>query len=239
MRLLVVGDTHGDPDTVRKAYGVAVGHEVDYFVQVGDFGYWEHTASGRSFLDRCSNLAVSTGIPLVFLDGNHENHPLLWDTYVGSAKTPEGFWTVRPGLHYAPRAMRWVWGAKSFLAVGGAYSIDKSVRTPGSSWWATEEISVDEMDAARKGGKVDILLTHDAPLSVDPFEGRSVMVFPETRANRAKVDSIVEAVRPEILIHGHFHIRYSDVYVHRDAFETRIEGLAADGDAGSNFLMEV
>ncbi len=236
MKILAVGDTHGDSLTVRAALDEAEGR-ADWVVQVGDFGYWEHTREGVRFLDTCNTFAAEAEVPIVFLDGNHENHPLLWERYSESDKTPEGFWTIRPNVFYAPRGHRWVWDTRRFLALGGAYSIDRYWRKLGDSYWLTEEITNEEADNAAAGGPVDVMFTHDAPLSVHPTANAEKNLFPETSANRAKIEKVVEATRPSLLVHGHWHVRYSDTFEHRDGYTTRVEGLAADGRPGTTLWL--
>jgi len=178
-------------------------------------------------------------VPILFLDGNHENHPLLWEKYADSPKTPEGFWQIRDHLYYAPRGLTWNWGAKKCLALGGAVSIDRCARTPGYSWWATEEISQEEEDKSKAVGKVDILFAHDCPISVDPFQNRKVKIYPETEANRRRLERVVEATHPDLLIHGHYHIRYTSTFEHRDGTLTTVDGLAADGEPGTTLLIDL
>lgn len=237
--ILAVGDTHGDVLTVRNALFEAAAGGDSWLFQVGDFGYWEHTRRGIQFLDDVEVFAARYGVPVVFIDGNHENHPMLWDRYRDSDKTPEGFWTIRPHLFYAPRGHRWTWGDKSFLALGGAYSIDRDWRKLGDSYWLTEEITPEEADLACEGGQVDVMFTHDAPMSVSPYGSAPRMMFPETEANRRKIERVVETVRPSLLVHGHWHHRYSDTFTHRDGFETKIEGLSADGRPGTTLRLEI
>lgn len=235
--ILACGDTHGGLLAVHAALAEAKAGTADWLVQVGDFGYWEHSRHGVEFLDACSLFATRDGVPLVFLDGNHENHPLLWERYADSDKTAEGFWTIRPNVYYAPRGHRWTWGDKRFLALGGAYSIDRQWRTLGSSYWLTEEISDEDEALAKEGGTVDVVFSHDAPISVDPLRGRS-LVFPETEPTRRRLERVVEATRPDLLVHGHWHVRYSDTFTHRDGFTTRIEGLNADGKPGTTLWLK-
>jgi hypothetical protein len=89
MRTLLKGDTHGSELEFRYAFEIAKRYECNNILSLGDFGYWEHTASGIHFLDTLSALAEQYGIDIEFLCGNHENHPLLWHRYMGWNR--EGF----------------------------------------------------------------------------------------------------------------------------------------------------
>lgn len=192
-KILLAGDTHGDLHQMKYLYGKAVDHEVDAIVVLGDFGYWEHQASGFYFLNWISETAIRRNIPTYFVDGNHENHTLLRYRYMGITPergvteqlqnqvnvihektrpwTPtqnlEGFWAIRNGLWYIPRSTVWVWNNIRFAALGGAFSVDINWRKPGTSWWPEEMIEPDEVEALREVGKVDVFLSHDCPEEVD------------------------------------------------------------------------
>jgi Icc-related predicted phosphoesterase len=50
MRVLFVGDVHGNTEFMAAAIERARIEGVDTIVQVGDFGYWPHTKLGTKFL---------------------------------------------------------------------------------------------------------------------------------------------------------------------------------------------
>jgi calcineurin-like phosphoesterase family protein len=233
MRVLLLGDTHGNDRFFKLACHTAIEQGCDTVFQLGDFGYWEHYPQGVQYLEYCSAVLSVLNLRCIFLDGNHENHPLLWAKYGPAARehtvSPEGFWRVRERLHYAPRGHRWSWEGIRFLALGGAYSIDEKMRTPGKSWWATELITDREVEVASAGGKVDVMLSHDAPWGVSipslerAIERHGAEVYPLSRQNREQVSRVVDVVQPHWLIHGHYHDRYTDHYQ-----STGIVGLGAD-----------
>lgn len=194
--ILLAGDTHGNLRFIRYLFERAQQHEADLIFQLGDFGYWEHDPDGVAYIDAIESIAVETGIPFYFLDGNHDNHPLLWTKY--TEEDDEGFIIVRPHIRYSPRGHHWTWNGKRFCSLGGAYSIDidwrrveyQDVRSvivnawPGLSkeeydekcrpyeqWWDTEMITDEQAQLAQAGGPIDILLSHDTGTDVDiPFE---------------------------------------------------------------------
>lgn len=130
--VLAAGDIHGDAGHARLLAQEAVRQGVDGIVQLGDFGFWEHHPDGAKFLDHCARLAEKTGKPWWWVDGNHEAHTTLRQRYgPGGPRhevTPEGFWTIRPGVFYIPRGNRWVWNDVRLMGLGGAYSVDKPWR---------------------------------------------------------------------------------------------------------------
>lgn len=229
-RILVAGDTHGQLGWCKWLSKRASANDCATILQVGDFGYWEHKGHGRAFLDDLSTWLVARDQLLVWVDGNHENHPMLWEKYPPG---PDGFCEVRPHILYAPRGHRWEWGGRTFVAVGGAFSIDKGRRTPGESWWATETLDDLEVTEACAGGKVDVVVAHDCPWGVDVAPDDPNTFYknghPESQENRFRLLEVVRATRPELLIHGHYHVRYSS-YLEQSGHHTLIEGFGRDGD---------
>jgi Icc-related predicted phosphoesterase len=236
MRVFVLGDTHGREDAIDLSVRVAKTEGCDLIIQVGDFGYWPHLPSGKAFMTFVEETCAKYGVTLWWLDGNHENHDLLEvlvDEHGYDAPIE-----LSPHVIYLPRSCRWTWDDVSFMALGGAYSIDKARRTPHVSWWPGETITAGDVERAIAGGPVDVLLTHDAPLGVTPWAERASIdrrkdLWPESKANREALTAVFDAVKPSLLVHGHYHRRYTD-----HIGETRIEGLAADGDPGSAIVLD-
>jgi len=228
MNVLVLGDTHGDGEWFNFACKVAKASEADTILQLGDMGFWEHTGSGNLFLNQCERSLEENDLDCIWIDGNHENHTLLRKRYGpgGMLHEPKGnLWKIRERLHHAPRGARFYLGGRSFLACGGAYSIDKAYRTEGSSWWSEEEITWNDVDAC--GTDVtDVLLSHDAPLC-GAHRGKAV---PQTERNRTKLQKVVDNTNPRLVVHGHYHVRYTEEVENR--FMT-IVGLGCDGSTGS------
>lgn len=243
MRALLVGDAHGNNKFMSAVIlKHAIRNDVDVIFQLGDFGYWEHFHDGVDYLDRTEKKLAQIGKRMYFLDGNHENHPLLWEKY---PPNDDGFCQVRPHLFYAPRGHRWEWGGITFLALGGAYSIDEGWRkategdrnAPGTLWWPTETITAEEAYRAKEGGTVDVMFTHDSPwgISMPGIKGE----FWQSNENRRILRDVVDHVRPKMLFHGHYH-RYLQADLprmlddgHGTWESTRITGLSFEGMSGS------
>lgn len=136
MRILVVGDVHGNTEFMLTAIVRAAGRGISTILQVGDFGYWPHTASGEKFLKDLERAAADHGVTVWWIDGNHENHEWL------GLKTRAEDGTVHVSEHcrYLPRGHRWEWNGVRFGALGGAFSIDWRMRVPMLSWWPQEVI---------------------------------------------------------------------------------------------------
>jgi hypothetical protein len=102
-----------------------------------------------------------------------------------------------------------------WLALGGAHSVDRPWREPGVSWWREETVTDADVDRAVTGGPADVLICHDCPAGV-PIPGleESAHLWPAeelvaANAHRARVRTVVDAVRPRAIWHGHFHRRYA------------------------------
>lgn len=228
--VLLLGDTHGNLPWVDYAIKVAGVLGCDRILQLGDFGLWTHTEGGRQYVKGVMDRLEAAGIDMRWVDGNHENH----DHLAAQKRDAEGIWHLGR-LTHAARGSSWEWGGKRFLACGGAYSIDKEYRTPGESWWPGELITQDDVDLCTDGGVVDVLVTHDAPAEASdaiPPDGtwdRQKDRWPESKANREQVSAIAEKVLPKLIVHGHYHRRYSQTIAF-GGWETEVEGFGCDGD---------
>lgn len=218
MRVLAVGDIHGNDRFFARMCKEAVEQGCEGLLNVGDFGFWEHYEEGKSFLKWVERQLTEKDLWCWWLDGNHENHPLLWKTY---GHDPHSIVQMRDHLFYLPRGYRWEWDGLKFLAVGGAYSVDKDDRVPGKSWWPTECIRDQDVEFAVSGSykpnsphlePVDVLFSHDCPWGVDIPTLRAYQknIFPRSKENREKLERVVKATRPKLVVHGHYHDSYSD-----------------------------
>lgn len=226
MKVLLAGDTHGNLPHVRYVLDQALLAGVTTVMQVGDFGYWPHMAP---FHDRVDELASKVGVRWLWLDGNHENFDALEAAVDVIAAGPQ---QMGEALWYLPRASTWEEAGCRFMALGGAYSIDKAYRLEGVSWWAQELITAAQVDRALDRGRVDVLLTHDAPEGVCPIVSPDYKDDSISRGNRKAVSAVMEASQPQLLAHGHFHHRYS-ARVDR----TQVEGLGRDDSGADSWIV--
>jgi predicted phosphodiesterase len=106
-------------------------------------------------------------------------------------------------------------GEVFFLA--GANSIDAAGRIPGRSWWADEELSRDELEAALGEyvkRKPRVVITHEAPFRLHPLlcakailKDRSCAGWGEPRGNPTAfaLDEMLQYHQPDIWVFGHWH----------------------------------
>lgn len=214
MRILVVGDTHGNRrwwelEVLPRAERL----EVDLICQLGDFGYWpQRHGRGSDFIAAVS----ASPVPVLFVDGNHEDHESLAVAVAGvRARTPLNPTSPVPlggALVYLPRGARLVWDGVRVAALGGAHSIDRRLRSPGFDWFREESITRADLDLLASGGPTDVLLTHDVPAAA-PVQGVPVEEMPnawlgelaDAHAHRLLVQEGLDSVQPSLLLHGHFH----------------------------------
>ena len=206
-RVAFAGDWHANTRWAEAAITYAAEHGADVIVQLGDFGY----NFRAPFVNGLEKALSRTGLRLLFVDGNHEDFPRL----LGYPVRPNGLRQISSRVWHLPRGFRWEWGGISWLAVGGAHSVDRPWREPGVSWWPQEAVTDDDISQAVGGGPADVLVAHDCPAGVPiPGLAESAHLWPAeelaaAEAHRAKLRTVVDAVRPSAIWHGHFHLRYS------------------------------
>jgi hypothetical protein len=229
-RLAFLGDLHCDYEYTRKAIVRAKKEGAQVIVQLGDFGY----QFPDTYLDMIQGWMHSYGMLFTFIDGNHENFDILYSYPVSE----DGVRRLRERLWHLPRGFRWNWSGVNFLALGGAHSVDKSGRTPGASWWPQEHINYAEFATTIEGGPTDVMVTHDCPKGFDLKLGDSSWIPEEDLVSadmhRHIVFSVVQAVTPKWLFHGHYHKYLADTFMYPvDTFysnaTTRIVGLGCNG----------
>ena len=236
-RLLVAGDTHGNWLHWKNVLlPAARKHQVDGIVQLGDFGYWPLTGEGLNYLAWLSAELDDDDLRIVFVDGNHEDHKALRKL----PTRPDGFVEVTDRILWAPRGHRWAWQGVRFLALGGAYSIDRRDRKLDSGrwgWFKEEVITPEQAKLAIAGGPANVLLTHDAPTGALPtLVGMLTRYDPYTLQSARHVQEVAEATKPKLLLHGHWH-QFQQVRL--PGQETEVIGLSTDGTRKSWLVLDL
>ena len=206
-KIVFVGDTHGDHGTIGMAFKLAIEEGATRVVSVGDWGSWPGV-SGERFRDFCSNQATLTDIPLYICRGNHD--------WPGGLEYAKGLsWQgnhkeIAPNLFFLGRTGVWNWDDCWFAVCGGAYSIDKSRRREGISWWPEEKIKYSDLEVLETDmaewnlDYVDLLIAHDSPSSLPIWPGFA-KDDKDSNASRHMIDNAHGIVRPNIQISGHYH----------------------------------
>ncbi|WP_419933200.1 metallophosphoesterase family protein [Candidatus Poriferisodalis sp.] len=238
--VLAVGDVHGEAWHLRKALTRAEELQVDAIVQVGDFwlsdtGWRDHDLTEAKFM----RLAHQSPIPIVVIDGNHE----VWPALTRFAATPaaqQAFESRRPlhlggSLWWAWRGSVWQWSTARFGALGGAVSPDREDSDVRRWRWPEEATTQADLDRLLANvrtdhdGRLDVLVTHDSPAQVQgltsSLDWAPHRVRRDCDAVRRLLADAVDRIRPQIVVHGHWHRANREHIDH----ETEVVGLANDG----------
>ena len=222
--IFLTGDLHGENDLPKlDDFYMGAGKDLtrdDYVIILGDFGMifdadtkygypWEENRIIEYFEEKYPWTTL-------FLDGNHEN-------FVHLKKFPRGKWHGGQ-VSYLSEHCRWLHRGqvytieeKTFLTIGGAYSIDKAWRQPGISWWPDEAITEDdiriaELNLAAHKYKVDYVLTHCAPYPIF-FEIALQEQFQITTGDGTKNELLLQQINEKTTFKkwyfGHYHINRS------------------------------
>lgn len=225
MKIAFAGDWHGNLQWAREAIQYAAREGAETILHLGDYGY-DFLHSYREGVESALRRAKLT---LQFVDGNHENFTWLHQRPIGE----DGRRQITRRVHHLPRGFRWEWDGLRFLALGGAFSVDRENRELNKSWWAEETITDKDIAEATAGGPADVLVSHDCPGgSYIPGLQRTAHYFSQSallQANdhRHRLRKVVDVVQPRLFFHGHYHIPYM-LLADYGYGEVRIRGLDCD-----------
>ena len=175
-----IGDVHGH--WVRYLNAI---YGCDDSIQVGDFGVGFPVYGKMDVPPKIDVPPIIEHGNHRFIHGNHDD-PYLCKELAGFI--PDG--TVEGDVMFH----------------GGAYSIDKSTRTPGLDWWPDEEASY--ADLVRFIGKYEevkprMMVSHDCPDVITdelfPFK------LPIGSRTRTAFSECFRIHQPEIWVFGHWH----------------------------------
>lgn len=224
-RVALVGDSHANEKWTRRVIEGLAADGVDMVVQLGDFGWWPQ----KWFAKNVSRAAVIAGITVCFIDGNHEDHEHL--RFCADLRSPDREPAdpveMYPSLWYLPRGCAWEWHGVRFRALGGAFSVDHGVRTPGYDLFPAEEVpSYSDAERAISAGPADVLLCHDHPALGYRLKGLPIPDVDERTSAQVRqlLAEVVKAIQPKVVVHGHWHRAYQ---TERDGIT--ITGLDCDG----------
>lgn len=225
-RIAFMGDVHGNSFHTDRAIRYAAEQGAQVVIQVGDFAY----RFAPSFMAKVQRALEEIGLTLGFVGGNHDSYDYLdrFEVEHGTTAIP-----LRPNIFYLPRGYRWTWSGVSFLALGGAHSVDRLWRARGE-WWARETITIGEAVTAANGGHADVMICHDVPdgVRIPCIEGNPCG-FPESeiaaaQQHRELLRRVVDEVQPAHLFAGHYHCRLDATLVGR-GYRTEVHILDMDG----------
>lgn len=210
-KVMIAGDWHGNGSWAQKAIAHAAKADCQAIVHLGDFGYWVDSWETDKYLAHIGRELFEWGLKLYWVDGNHEDHSRI----INEGTDVPGF---EEQIIYLPRGFRWTWHDKTWMSVGGAHSVDKWARKEGVSWWPEEHLSESQVEYASRPGAVHVMVCHDCPdgvdipgINADEKLDVSQSFWPPAEIalahmHRKKLGRVVDAVRPKVLYHGHYHV---------------------------------
>lgn len=222
-RVGLIGDIHGNSTWMVYALQRLSLLGITEVIQLGDFGIGMGGDKDR-FVRSVDAACRTYRIKLIVTHGNHENMDLINAIPVST----DGFRHLTDNISFATAGARWKMGGRSFVALPGAASVDRTYRqcmerdrrAQGRSdryWWPEEAITREDVDAVVAGGYADIMVGHDAPIVEEiqkrirdnphGFEQRDIDYANE---NRKLMDEAVAGVKPKLTFSGHYHFAIAD-----------------------------
>lgn len=185
-KIIFIGDSHGNwasfhdiAQQARKRYP-----DAQEIISVGDFGCYP---AQTEFINR-------TGLPVRFIDGNHEDHPAIRD---GSYESRfEARWIPRGTLE------------DRVLFCGGADSIDREAQEKRGMWFAEEAVTLADVAACLDALETnptrtaDLVVAHDMP---EMGYIRNGMFVRKSGNSPSRLTAIRACAQPAFWIHGHHH----------------------------------
>lgn len=164
----ITGDLHGEHDINKlNSKKFPMGNNLtrdDYLIICGDFGLvWNNERSETYWRDWLNSKPWTT----LFVDGNHENFPLL-NSYPITKKWEGKVHQIEDNIYHLMRGQVFKINNKTFYTMGGASSHDIQYRTRNIDWWVEELPNETEMQEGienldKHNWKVDCVITHCAP----------------------------------------------------------------------------
>ena len=204
--IYITGDMHRD---FSRLYNLNLNKE-DILIVLGDTGINYFL---NEYDNECKKRLNNLNIKIFSIRGNHEERPENINTYKeiemfdGKVFIEEEY----PNLIFAKDGEIYNINNKSFLVIGGAYSVDKEYRlTYGYHWFKDEQLTKKEMKDIYnkvKGKHFDVVLSHTCPLKYEQIE----MFLPgidQSKVDKTMekfLDKIEEVIKYDKWYCGHYH----------------------------------
>ena len=226
IKIAIAGDWHGNTKYTLRAVDYAYDNDADIILHVGDFGFQFED----DFMQPLNARLKDRKLEIWTVQGNHDNPYIL----NAAPRLEDGSIQLKSNIFHLPRNYRWNWNDVSFLALGGAASVDRTWRTAGVDWWPEEVISMQEAEQAIQDGHADVMICHDAPagpkiraIENNPM-GWPAHAIREAEAHRDLLRVVFDYVRPKFSFHGHYHTNEKILLVGKD-YQTETQILDCDG----------
>lgn len=211
MIICVAGDVHGAVDKFYEyvlRFEQTLGENFEWVLQVGDFGVWPDPKKVDPVTDRHAGpgdfhrwLSMGSPVPrrTAFIQGNHEDFDWLAKNGVRGE--------ILPGLVYIPNGQRFdlVSGGHrlSVGAMGGSYA-GRDYERPAAALQgrAKRHYTRDQVERLMMQGKLDILLTHEAPAGAFIEKGEFGDGY---KTDVEGLDDLLLGTSPKACFSGHHH----------------------------------
>ncbi|MDE7120886.1 MAG: metallophosphoesterase [Oscillospiraceae bacterium] len=218
--IYLTGDTHRDFERIFDFCAENDTTLEDVLIILGDAGInYFLDESDHKLKKELSTLEVT----LLCIHGNHEERPFMLDSYLekewhgGTVYYEEEF----PHLLFAKDGEIYDLDGRKAIAIGGAYSVDKFYRLSGGApWFPTEQPSdeiMDDVECAldKAGWKIDVVLSHTAPLKYEPREEFLDTIDQSTvdKTTEKWLDTIEDRLHYERWYCGHYHCSKNDGHI--------------------------
>lgn len=209
--MILLGDIHGDFQTVVHFARKNEGLDPLYLIQVGDFGAGFHSTFVED-MEYMNEELKNNNVTLYVIRGNHDDPKFFNGEYEWS--------NLKLLKDYTVLTIE----GKRILLVGGAISIDRIQRRENVSWWKDEVFDFKpELLEAYEG--IDVVITHSSPNFVFPqtfnnlvmsFAAYDDKLIDDLTAERERFNEMYEILIKKNKIkdwfYGHFHTTRSEVY---------------------------
>lgn len=252
--IALAGDWHGDRTWATARLQSLGARGIGIVLHAGDFGIWPGGA-GKQFLRSLDAVCARHGIALLVIPGNHEDWGRLTTLWANPKRRSDDGSELPLYLadHIValPRGWRWELDGRSFVALGGAPSVDLHSRVAGRDWWPQEQLTGQDVDRTVAGGYADIMVTHDAPgppWATPPVEeilSSNPMGWPDSaleyaRVGREMITGAFLGVKPRLLVHGHYHCSgQASMRLPGADYDTRVWSLDMQGRGGNVRLLDL
>lgn len=176
----LTGDTHGSFERISAFCEQNETSKEDLLIILGDAGINYYGMVRDAYK---KEYLAALPITILAIHGNHEQRPYTLPDYK-EAEWHGGIVYMEekyPSLLFAKDGEIYDINGKKTLVIGGAYSVDKYIRQMraarfgGQEWWPDEQPSEEikayvESQLEKAEWKVDVVLTHTAPLKYEPVE---------------------------------------------------------------------
>lgn len=212
-RIGIAGDWHCDANSGIAMLKILHSHEITDVYHLGDFGVYSDR-EGVKYLRAIDRQLKLYGMRIFITEGNHEDYSLINSLPV--AEDGKKWLTERIAL--LPRGFRWEMDGHSFVSFGGAASVNFTSLKENVSWWKEEAITAEDVYRLAGDGEADIMLAHDAPLGIEAIEALKrahvddwePIELAYAYRSQKLMSYAVEAVRPKLFFHGHYHLGYQE-----------------------------